>query len=497
MSRYFYVDKNYKGEAVIRGYLKKAKQDGSLSRILSVYTKRYFVLDLSSVTFYYSEGPTQGKRKAMSIEDIEQIKPFAMAPMGNDMRLNFSIYMKQRHFILTADREEEKLRWLYGFAALVPIYRDQRLIDFSLYSEYSFLIPKENPTPPTTARANRTEKNEERKEERKEARQEALPEVRAPKDEPKVVPKSEPKDEQKADIKEEMKADVKTETPRPPVNTRTITQGKQVIKSQVTEVKKMKQDRSLLTIEESMKKAQTQPKDVEAFSLVDQEKVADEGVEIADVEDYRGEGSLMDVRTERMRRGDIVEKKEPQEVKEEIRKDAVEVRSPSPRREPSPPPEVKKAPTPPIVRPQTPPPLVEEPEQELEPEPEQRREPEIQPKVERKQNWESESRQEPEAEPEIKARVKEEVKHFVQEDDDWDAQPTQHTPPSKEQQPSQNGPKATSAKELQKKVENYDDWDEELEHVPPKGTARTQAPAQVTAEKPKVENNYDDWDEDL
>ena len=48
-----YVDPNYKGPTLIRGYLKKLKTDMALVRFLKKFTKRYFILDLNNYFFGY------------------------------------------------------------------------------------------------------------------------------------------------------------------------------------------------------------------------------------------------------------------------------------------------------------------------------------------------------------------------------------------------------------------------------------------------------------
>lgn len=114
-----YVDPNYKGPAMIRGYLKKLKCDRAMMKFLKRFNKRYFILDLSYYIFYY-----QSKENTQILQkfDLNQLVRVDSNPRISDIcdwKFPFTVVIGDKTFNLYADSASAHAEWCNGFRACV------------------------------------------------------------------------------------------------------------------------------------------------------------------------------------------------------------------------------------------------------------------------------------------------------------------------------------------------------------------------------------------
>lgn len=79
MDSNLYVHPEYKGPMQIQGYLRKVKADKAIGRILRDYDLRYFVLDLNTLSFYYT---TDENLERKYIRDLNLIVHYSYIKEG-------------------------------------------------------------------------------------------------------------------------------------------------------------------------------------------------------------------------------------------------------------------------------------------------------------------------------------------------------------------------------------------------------------------------------
>lgn len=117
-----YVDPNYKGPTLIRGYLKKLKTDMALVRFLKKFTKRYFILDLNNYFFGYQRSETASNIEKYSLKNLIKVDHFPRVTETCSYKFAFYIEIGNRDFFLYADSLSAHKEWCAGFCAcLKPI----------------------------------------------------------------------------------------------------------------------------------------------------------------------------------------------------------------------------------------------------------------------------------------------------------------------------------------------------------------------------------------
>jgi hypothetical protein len=119
MAQLLNVDPNFPGPFIVESYLKKAKRIGASMRILSKFTKRWFILDLKSGVFYYLKKKTsKTPEKSYAITDIIGFNRNPRIKDVSDWKFAFSIEFKPRTYILYAESVSVHQAWCNTLGAI-------------------------------------------------------------------------------------------------------------------------------------------------------------------------------------------------------------------------------------------------------------------------------------------------------------------------------------------------------------------------------------------
>ena len=112
-----YVDPNYMGPTLIRGYLKKLKTDMALVKFLKKFNKRYFILDLNNYFFGYQSSETASKIEKFSLENLRKVDNFPRITETCSYKFAFYIEIGNRDFFLYANSLSAHKEWCAGLCA--------------------------------------------------------------------------------------------------------------------------------------------------------------------------------------------------------------------------------------------------------------------------------------------------------------------------------------------------------------------------------------------
>lgn len=114
-----YVDPNYRGPTLIRGYLKKLKCEKAMARFLKKFNKRYFVLDLNNYSFYYQEKEVAPKSQRFILTELTRIDPNPKITEVCDWKFAFMVFIGKRALTLHADSVSAHNEWCNGLRACI------------------------------------------------------------------------------------------------------------------------------------------------------------------------------------------------------------------------------------------------------------------------------------------------------------------------------------------------------------------------------------------
>jgi hypothetical protein len=100
------------------------------NRILSSFNKRFFVLDLDTLKFYYTtkSGSHLSNAKLINLEQVKDVRYGKnIDEYPKDMPFSFEVDTNQRTFRLFAGSAIIRDLWLESFSAVIKSYDGQRL----------------------------------------------------------------------------------------------------------------------------------------------------------------------------------------------------------------------------------------------------------------------------------------------------------------------------------------------------------------------------------
>ncbi|OMJ73266.1 hypothetical protein SteCoe_28077 [Stentor coeruleus] len=117
-----YVDPMYKGPTLIRGYLKKLKSDSALSKFISKFNKRYFIIDLNNYFFGYQDKETSIRFHRHDLCYLINIDPNPRVIEICDWKFAFVVEIQRRVYTLHADSVSAHNEWCNALkACLKPV----------------------------------------------------------------------------------------------------------------------------------------------------------------------------------------------------------------------------------------------------------------------------------------------------------------------------------------------------------------------------------------
>lgn len=119
-----FVDPNYRGPSLIRGYLKKLKCDKAMMKFLKKFNKRYFILDLGNYIFYYQEKENSSMLQKFDLKELIRIDSNPRIMEVCDWKFAFTVYIGNKVLTLYADSASAHTEWCNGFRACIrPVLR--------------------------------------------------------------------------------------------------------------------------------------------------------------------------------------------------------------------------------------------------------------------------------------------------------------------------------------------------------------------------------------
>lgn len=114
-----YVDSMYRGPTLVRGYLKKLKSDSALSKFISKFNKRYFILDLNNYFFGYQDKETSSRFHRYDLVDLINIDPNPRVMEICDWKFAFVVEIRRRVYTLYADSVSVHNEWCTALKACI------------------------------------------------------------------------------------------------------------------------------------------------------------------------------------------------------------------------------------------------------------------------------------------------------------------------------------------------------------------------------------------
>lgn len=137
MQEQIIVKPTYTGPRLIEVYLKKAKGHSSLGRMLSTSNKRFFVLDLNRLLFYYlpEREATLSNATEIPLDSISRIYVEHRAQLSaqDQASKGFVILTKKKAYKLLCDSQLVMEQILFAFSNLVGAQSQKPLYDWNSY----------------------------------------------------------------------------------------------------------------------------------------------------------------------------------------------------------------------------------------------------------------------------------------------------------------------------------------------------------------------------
>lgn len=161
-----YVDPDYKGPTILRGYLKKLKHEMAIVKFLKKFTKRYFIIDLNNYFFGYQQSENSSKIQKFSLGEIRKVEGNPKVTHTCSYKFAFYLEIGNRDLFLYANSLSAHKEWCAILSAclkpdphsLPSTSCEQNSIPISydlvkdnskhkIESKADFVIQQENPQP--------------------------------------------------------------------------------------------------------------------------------------------------------------------------------------------------------------------------------------------------------------------------------------------------------------------------------------------------------------
>jgi hypothetical protein len=138
MQEQIIVKPTYTGPRLLEVYLKKSKGHSSLGRMISTYNKRFFVLDMNRVMFYYlpEKDAVLGGATEIPLDSINRIYVEHKPQLGQQDQTSkgFVILTKKKAYKLLCDSQLIMEQLLFAFSNLIGAQSQKPLYDWNTYN---------------------------------------------------------------------------------------------------------------------------------------------------------------------------------------------------------------------------------------------------------------------------------------------------------------------------------------------------------------------------
>ncbi|OMJ82992.1 hypothetical protein SteCoe_16206 [Stentor coeruleus] len=131
-----YIEKNYRGPMIIRCFLKKLKSEGSFSKFLTKFNKRFFILDLNNYFFGYQDSKTSSNFRRQQLIDLTKVDPNPIITVICEWSSSFVVEISNRIYTLFTHTKSLHKDWTDGLKALI---RPNELFKSNLDQQKAFL----------------------------------------------------------------------------------------------------------------------------------------------------------------------------------------------------------------------------------------------------------------------------------------------------------------------------------------------------------------------
>lgn len=114
-----YIDPNYRGPMIIQGFLKKLKSEGSFSKFLTKFNKRFFILDLNNYFFGYQDNKTSSNFLRHELIELISVNPNPNITETCEWRFAFVVEISKRIYTLYTHTKSLHKDWTDGLKACI------------------------------------------------------------------------------------------------------------------------------------------------------------------------------------------------------------------------------------------------------------------------------------------------------------------------------------------------------------------------------------------